>query len=884
MSTPFSRDNAQRLRHLSHLHSLFENPICVTRKSQVESFNVQESHLRVFTVEDLSINAGPCRCKSCSQLSQTPPKNHVQKDSGQISPHININDFSSQSACATVNGSTNSNSTHRHASPSPLALLMMTSGSTGMPKAVCLTHEQILAAVSGKSTVRPLLAGHSFLNWVGLDHVAGLVEIHMQAILLNVDQVHVTSAEVVADPLLLLELMNKHQVTRSFAPNFLLAKIGQALGTDSGRTRTQDLDLSSLRVVATGGEANVVDVCSDVSRKLSILGAPDDVLVPGFGMTETCAGAIFNCHFPAYDVEKSLQFACLGRCMEGISMRVTSQNENGEVVIAKANQSGTLEVKGPVVFSSYYNNPKATSESFTNYGWFQTGDVAFLDSGGNLHLSGRSKDTIIINGVKHLPHQLESAVEALAAPEITPGHAVCFPYRKEGMQTEEICIAYAPTYPYDDFNARARARNSIIGCVMLMTGARPLVLPLDRTLFRRSSLGKFSRAEMKKAFEKGDYDQFMDFKIASDQAQQAVDDGVPATKTEARLLQVFIDTLNIPGDAFGRHSTLFDLGVTSVDLIRLQKQVTVVFGIDDLPFTTMISNPTVSSLAPFLDNGNTKSAYHPAAKLQSQGNKPPLWLVHPGVGEVLVFLNLAKGFTDRPIFALRARGFDGEPLFESIEETVGTYTQAIQEHQPKGPYALAVYSYGAMIAFEIAKVMQANGEEIAFVGSLNLPPHIKSRMRQLDWKNCLINLAYFLDLFSEEHSQTMIDRLGDTSREKALASVCDEAQKVRWVELGLTVEKLANWADVAFGLQSMAVDYEPSGSVKTMDVFCATPLASLGLTKEQWRNERLSGWEQFVEADLKFHDVGGAHYTMLGPDHVQGFQKTLADALDARGI
>jgi len=98
--------------------------------------------------------------------------------------------------------------------------------------------------------------------------------------------------------------------------------------------------------------------------------------------------------------------------------------------------------------------------------------------------------------------------------------------------------------------------------------------------------------------------------------------------------------------------------------------------------------------------------YDPVVTLKSSGTKKPLWLIHPGVGEVLVFVGLSQPLADngRPIYALRTRGFEsGHTRFSSIIETVDTYVQAIRRRQPQGPYALAGYIYGAILAFETAK-------------------------------------------------------------------------------------------------------------------------------------------------------------------------------------
>ena len=80
-------------------------------------------------------------------------------------------------------------------------------------------------------------------------------------------------------------------------------------------------------------------------------------------------------------------------------------------------------------------------------------------------------------------------------------------------------------------------------------------------------------------------------------------------------------------------------------------------------------NPTIRKLAASLEP-SAAGMYKPAVTLQGRGSGTPLWLVHPGVGEILIFFGLAKHIVDRPVYALRSRGFDGEPFFESILECV----------------------------------------------------------------------------------------------------------------------------------------------------------------------------------------------------------------------
>ena len=836
MSTPFSNNPKQKDKHMLHLYTLLNDPICITRRSSLGEFDNQKL-LRLHAIETL-----------------TSMKNGFHKKTLADQP----------------------------AHPDDIAVLMLTSGSTGNSKAVGLRHGQILASISGKASMRAMPQDYTFLNWVGLDHVASLLEIHLQALYLGMEQIHVQATDLIADPVVFLNLIDRHRVCYTFAPNFFLARLRQTIEAKS--EESAKFDLSSLRSLISGGEANPVETISSLSILLSEHGAPANLLTPGFGMTETCAGSIYNLDCPWYDVEHGLEFTSLGRCVPGIQKRITVQSEAGR--IAEPNELGDLEVTGPIVFREYFNNPTATAEAFTADGWFKTGDKALIDSNGMLVLAGRGKEQININGVKYSPHEIETVLEETLMPGATPSYTVCFSYRPKRSETESVCVIYLPAYAPDDDEARALTHDAIVKTVMLQTGVRPHVLPLDSSLLQKSTLGKLSRTKIRNAFEAGDYKRYEEVNDEIIKAYKVSHITQPETEIEKTLLEVFEDTLSLPENELGVETPVFEMGVTSIDLIKSTRAIEQRLKLTaQIPIITMMTHPTIRGLAKALEDLNHPSSYNPIVTLQHAGAKPPLWLIHPGVGEILVFLNLAKYLTDRPVHALRARGFNpGETYFSNIEETVSTYHTAIKTQQPHGPYAIAGYSYGSMLAFEISKVLESHGDEVRFLGAFNLPPHIKFRMRQLVWAECLLNLAYFLDLITEDRAITLSPEMAPLSRAEAIDHIISIADQARWAELSLSREALENWTGLAYGLQSMAKDYDPSGSVQQMDIFYAIPLALVASSKNEWLEKHLSKWDGFVRSEPRFHEVDGAHYTMIGPDHVFSFQKKLRAVLAARGL
>lgn len=147
-------------------------------------------------------------------------------------------------------------------------------------------------------------------------------------------------------------------------------------------------------------------------------------------------------------------------------------------------------------------------------------------------------------------------------------------------------------------------------------------------------------------------------------------------------------------------------------------------------------------------------------------------------------------------------------------------------------------------------------------------------------------LKLFLGLVRETWVEETLARVDAVPKSRADAMAClyITADKQRWEEPGLDQSDLENWANVAHGLQSLATHYEPSGKVGSIDVFHAVPLKAAAKSRMEWLKNHLSKWKDFCVTTPQFHEVGGAHYTMLGPDFVPEFAGSLMRALAARDV
>ncbi|MBO8184115.1 non-ribosomal peptide synthetase [Streptomyces spirodelae] len=758
---------------------------------------------------------------------------------------------------------------HHRPAPDDLALLMLTSGSTGSSKAVRLTHANLLAAQAGKAGALDLGPDDTTMNWISADHIAA-IEAHLLPMVNGADQVVATPATVLADPLEFLRLLTAHRVRLTFTPNFLFGQINQTLAKAPAPHR--EVDLSQVRYIISGGEATVTATVWVFLDALARYGLRADVIVPAFGMTETCAGSVFNREFAARDMDT--EFPPLGRPVRGLRIRIV---DGGGKVLSSTDEPGAtdpgeVQLRGTMVTDGYFGNDRATAEAFTSDGWFRTGDLGRLDSEGRLSLVGRTKDSIIVNGVNYYSHDLEAVLDGL--DEVRRGQVAAFPIRPDGADSEQLAIAFTPAGDLADDVTVYRAIVAIRSSTVMHWGFRPqLILPLAAEEIPRGNLGKVQRSRLRAAVEDGGLGAAA--RRADEVSARFLGAHVaPEGDAETTLAAIYARVLNV--SRVPATASFFDLGGTSLDVLRLKSQIQAGFGMDDVPMSTLLQAPTVRALAVRLTAGRAEgdSAYDPLVPLQVTGEGTPLFCVHPGLGEVLVFVNLAKYFTgERPFYALRARGFgQGETHFESFADMVSTYVAAIRRAQPEGPYAVAGYSYGGAVAFEIAKRLEAEGDRVDFVGVFNLPPRISDRMNEITFTDGAINLALFLELINHADIEELTGTLRPLPEADQLAYLIDHAPERRLTELDLTLERFTNWVHLAQNMVHLGRTYEPSGSVGQVRVFYCTPLRG---SKQEWLDNQLRHWDEFTRHPNAYIEVDGEHYTLMSPQHVQTFQATL---------
>ncbi|WP_437617321.1 condensation domain-containing protein [Sorangium sp. So ce1151] len=398
---------------------------------------------------------------------------------------------------------------------SDVVFLQLSSGSTGLPKCIQETHEAILDHIHGVQQHNGYGLDDIDLSWLPVDHVVPILTCHLKDTTLGIQQIHVRPEVILADPLALLSVIEKYRVTHTFAPNFAFKLINDALAGSPERR----WDLSSLRRVINAGEQVVVPVAQEFLRRTADFGLRPGVMQPAFGMAEVCTGITYaNDWTPEAGVIRvrraslrgvleeapegdadAISFVDLGPVRPGLAVRIVGPEGRGvpERVI------GLVQVRGRAVTPGYLLNDAANRESFSEDGWFNTGDLGFL-RGGRLIITGRQKEMIIVRGANLYCYELEDAVSAVEGVE--PTFVATCAVDDPSTGTDGLAVFFVSRRPGIDLDLLRAVRER----VSAEFGVSPAyVIPLDKEAFPRTTSGKIQRAQLKRDLIAGRFDDLL---------------------------------------------------------------------------------------------------------------------------------------------------------------------------------------------------------------------------------------------------------------------------------------------------------------------------------------------------------------------------------------
>ncbi|MEU2764500.1 amino acid adenylation domain-containing protein [Streptomyces sp. NPDC007094] len=478
------------------------------------------------------------------------------------------------------------------------ALLMLSSGSTGEPKAARLTHEGLADFAASSRRILDVRPDDTTVNWLPVDHSGAFLLYHMLAVFTGCTNVHAPTDLVLAEPLRWLDLLHEHRAQHGWAPTFAYQLVADALAEGpEGRW-----DLGGLKSLVCGGERVALPVLRRFLDATAPYGIHEGHIAPAWGMAETVTavtygrldrpgtvhrliksslgGELMRADVGTPD-EDCVTFVACGSPAHGVTLRVV--DESGDV--APEGRIGRLQVHSPARLTpGYVNNPEADAAAFpAGRDWLDTGDLAFLD-GDQVVITGRRKDMIILNGHNIYCHEVEEA--ATAVPGVRQGEvAACgIPHPDRG--TEELAVFFVSRGAAEDARIADEVRAALFTRLRL-TAAH--VLPVPRDEFPRTPAGKVRRTELRDRLIGGGFD--TGTTPASAQA-----DPVAVTRVVREELGT---VLGRPVDA---DLPFYELGLTSVLLVRLRTRLEERLG-TQIAQTAFFEHPTADALAAHLSDG-----------------------------------------------------------------------------------------------------------------------------------------------------------------------------------------------------------------------------------------------------------------------------------------
>jgi len=395
--------------------------------------------------------------------------------------------------------------------PHDIAFLQYTSGSTGDPKGVVLTHANLLANIRAMGEAVQADSSDVFVSWLPLYHDMGLIGAWFGSLYYACQMVLMSPLAFLARPEQWLWTIHRHRGTLSPSPNFgyefCLRKIDDR--------DIKGLDLSSWRIAFNGAEPVSPETVQHFSERFSHYGFRQKAMTPVYGLAESSVGLAFpplgrgpvidrirreplissGQAMPAPETDtKALRFVACGQPLPGHQIRIVDPTDRE----LPERQEGRLQFRGPSVTSGYFRNPGETRRLF-HRDWLDSGDLAYM-AGGDVYLTSRVKDIIIRGGRNIYPYELEEAVGEI--PGIRKGCVAVFGSTDPASGTERLVVLAETRETDSETLKQLRTRINSVAVDLLAMPPDDLVIAPPHTVLKTSS-GKIRRAASREFYEQG---------------------------------------------------------------------------------------------------------------------------------------------------------------------------------------------------------------------------------------------------------------------------------------------------------------------------------------------------------------------------------------------
>ncbi|MCF8246999.1 MAG: amino acid adenylation domain-containing protein [Saprospiraceae bacterium] len=581
----------------------------------------------------------------------------------------------------------------------------------------------------------------------------------------------------------------------------------------------------------------------------------------GYGPTETTIYATWQLISEEHLATCPGEFAAIGAPIANVKMLIL--DKNGEQV--PVGVPGELFIGGNGVAAGYLNRPELTAERFvtrTDRPCYKTGDLVRYLPTGEIEFLGRIDDQVKIRGYRVELGEIEETMKQF------PGvYQSVVNVLNDTMDSQRL-VGYVVEngVPLDEgWEARLKdfLRSKMPGYMVPSSFIKMDAFPQNTSL-------KVDRKALPKP----------DLTILSGEYQS------PSTPGEKLLEALWKELLGV--EKIGVNDDFFELGGHSLAAVQMMTKIKMQTGVK-LPLTTLFQHSTLGKLAVQLNGFNHKGHSRMAENkeftslvpIREGGSKPTLYLVHGGGLHVLFYQNMVKYMDgDQPIFALQARGLNGEeePL-DRIEDMAAHYISEMMRQNPTGPYCLAGYSLGGIIAWEMAKQLKAMGKEVHMLSLFDA-------VAKDEWTGSgavggfnkkMKKIGYNLSLLMKDPAKTF-------EYKTHVLKMQFEQKKGRL----RTAFRNSETNEIEEG-------YIPYGSkvydksIEAYQKYVLQPLdvqVDLFKAKEQmfYLHDPVNyGWDKFALGGVITHDIGGNHLTLFDEPHGRQVAEVMKQRMEEVG-
>jgi amino acid adenylation domain-containing protein len=564
--------------------------------------------------------------------------------------------------------------------PDAPAYIMYTSGSTGTPKGVVVPHRAIVRLVREQNFV----AFGPDLCWLQLSNISfDASTLEIWGALLNGGRLVLQPQQKPTLPEI-CDAIQKHKVTSVW---FTVGLFNMLVDEQLDRLR-------GLKHILSGGDVLSVP---HVKKALKALGP--NVLINGYGPTENTT---FTCCFPINSEASITDSVPIGFPLNNTTVHVLDEQRNPVPVGRK----GELYTGGDGVALGYWKRDDLTAEKFIDDPFsgksgaklYRTGDIVKWQADGSIAFIGRADGQVKIRGFRVELGEIENALNDLSVVKDKVVLA-----RQDGPGEKQLACYIVPADAKDHDDAQRRENLLSIAREHLRAKLPTYMVPTGFVVMAElplTSNGKVDRRALPPPTAQG-----------SSMKAHHVSPRDPVERTLAGIWGKVLNSADI-----GIHDDFFDLGGHSLIGIQLLGFVEQQFN-RTLPLKSLFEAPTIAQFADLLRDGSAMAQWENLSLIQPEGDGLPLFCVHGD--EASHFIPKHIGNT-RPFYAFFHQGEDGKRIeYTTVESIAAHFIRELKQAKPHGPYLLTGFSFGGVVAFEMAQQLAQAGDDVPMLSVID---------------------------------------------------------------------------------------------------------------------------------------------------------------------